>query len=105
MILYNVTISIDESVQDEWLEWMRTKHIPDVLETGFFKECRVCRLLSGEEEGGKTYAIMYLAFSKEGLNEYQAKFASALQEEHSGKYAGKFAAFRSELQIIEEFTA
>ncbi|MEO8448027.1 MAG: DUF4286 family protein, partial [bacterium] len=28
MILYNVTVNVDDSVHDEWLEWMKTIHIP-----------------------------------------------------------------------------
>ena len=36
MILYNVTVSIDVKKADEWLHWMRTKHIPDVMATSCF---------------------------------------------------------------------
>jgi len=103
MILYNVTISIDAAIRTEWLKWMRAEHIPDVLKTGFFKECKLCRLLEGEEQGGKTYAIMYLAFNEKGLGEYQTKFAPGLQNEHNTRFGGKFAAFRTELKVIEEF--
>jgi hypothetical protein len=34
MILYNVTVSVDPEIHDEWLAWMKSKHIPDVLATG-----------------------------------------------------------------------
>ena len=34
MIIYNVTSNIDESIHDEWLNWMRQEHIPQVLGTG-----------------------------------------------------------------------
>ena len=37
-IIYNVTVNIDDSVHDEWLEWMQTQHIPDVMSTGYFLE-------------------------------------------------------------------
>ncbi|MGQ3086877.1 DUF4286 family protein, partial [Flavobacterium sp.] len=30
MIIYNVTINIDDSVHDKWLTWMMEKHIPEV---------------------------------------------------------------------------
>jgi hypothetical protein len=38
MILYNVTVSIDVKKADEWLHWMRTKHIPGVMATSCFIE-------------------------------------------------------------------
>jgi hypothetical protein len=56
MILYNVTVSIDPAVAEDWLAWMRSTHIPDVMATGCFEESRISRV-QGEEEGGLTYAI------------------------------------------------
>ena len=102
MILYNVTVSIDAGVQEEWLTWMRTIHIPDVMETGCFIEARISRV-HGEEDGGMSFAISYVAPSQESYNLYQEKYASKLQLEHSVKYSGKFAAFRTLLTILEEF--
>ena len=104
MILYNVTISIDQSCEEEWLRWMQDNHIHDVIQTGFFKECKLCRLIGGEEQGGKTYAIMYTAFSEQGLMEYKNKYSDKLQNEHNAKFQGRFAAFRTELKIIKEFS-
>ena len=36
MYIYNVTVSIEKSLADEWLTWMKTIHIPEVLATGYF---------------------------------------------------------------------
>lgn len=102
MILYNVTVSIDPAIEEEWIEWMRSKHIPDVMATGCFIESRISRV-HGEEEGGKTYAISYVSKSQEKYDEYQANHAQRLQQEHSQKYEGRFAAFRTMLTILDEF--
>ena len=102
MILYNVTVSIDRRIQQEWLIWMNTKHIPDVMATGCFNEARISRV-HGEEEGGITFAITYLSPSKEKFSEYEKKHASELQQEHTKKYKGKFASFRTMLTVIQEF--
>jgi len=103
MILYNVTISIDAACETEWLSWMRDTHIRDVIRTGYFKECKLCRLVGAEEQGGKTYAIMYTAYTEKGLLEYQEKHSPSLQNEHNMKFQGRFAAFRTELNVIQEF--
>lgn len=102
MILYNVTVSIDPEVHEEWLEWMKTKHIPDVMNTGCFVEARLSRV-HGEEEGGMTFAIGYVAPSQSHIDQYQRIHAPELQKEHSAKYDGKFAAFRTMLTILDEF--
>ncbi len=102
MILYNVTVSIDPEIANEWLAWMRSTHIPDVMATGHFIESRISRV-HGEEEGGVTYAITYVSPSQESLETYQKEHAPRLQNDHTAKYAGKFAAFRTLLTVEEEF--
>lgn len=102
MILYNVTVSIDPEIQEDWLNWMRSTHIPDVMNTGCFLESRISRV-HGEEEGGVTYAVSYVTESEEIYDHYQATHAVGLQKDHSERYAGKFAAFRTKLTILEEF--
>lgn len=102
MILYNVTVSIDPTVEEEWVEWMRSRHIPDVMATGCFIESRISRV-HGEEQGGCTYAITYLSPNEEKIKEYQEKHAPELQKDHSARYQGKFAAFRTLMSVIDEF--
>ena len=103
MILYNVTVSIDQEVSKEWLDWMKEIHIPDVLATGLFLENKVARI-HAEEEGGISYSIQYLLNSWYDYNLYQNKFASNLQKEYQLKYANKSVAFRTVLEIIHVAT-
>lgn len=103
MIIYNVTVNIDEDVHEEWLEWMKTIHIPDVMNTGHFIESKLSRILA-EEEGGKSYSIQYLCESMEVFERYQSQHAIGLQEAHSSKYRGKFVAFRTMLRVDKSFT-
>ena len=102
MVLYNITVNIDEGVKLDWLDWMRKKHVPDVMATGCFIESRISRV-HGDEEGGLTFAISYLSQTKEDYDRYLLKYATELQREHMEKYKGKFAAFRTILSVIEEF--
>jgi hypothetical protein len=102
MIIYNVTISIDPEAEKKWVNWMQKEHIPQVLATQCFIEARFCRV-HGEEEGGKTYAITYLCQSEDMLQTYQEKFAAKLQQETQKHFGGKFAAFRTNLSVLDIF--
>jgi len=102
MILYNVTVSVDPAISEEWLDWMRSKHIPDVMSTGCFIESRICKV-HGQEEGECTFAITYLSPSQEKIEEYQKIHAPLLQKDHMERYSGRFAAFRTLLSVIDEF--
>ncbi len=101
MILYNVTINIDQSVHDQWMHWMQTKHISDVLATGKFTSARMIKVLV-EEEGSVTYSIQYTAESKEKLERYYREDAPRLRQEGLLLFADKMLSFRTELQVISE---
>ncbi|EGV43737.1 DUF4286 family protein [Bizionia argentinensis JUB59] len=105
MIIYNVTINVDPSIHTEWLSWMKTIQIPQVLATGNFKEAKFSKILIEEDLGGITYSVQYRAHSRESLENYYQNHADNLRLEGLNKFADKTLAFRTELEIIEEFTA
>jgi len=99
MIIYSVTINIEEDVHQDWLNWMKTQHIPDVMATKIFSEHRLLKVLSRNEgEEGHTYNIQYRCASMKDLHHYQREFAPQLQKEHQERYANKFVAFRTLLE-------
>ena len=99
MIIYNVTINIENEVREEWLNWMKTVHIPEVMQTGYFLENKVCKLLV-EEEQGTTYSFQYTCANLEDLREYQKLHAPKLQKDVTDRYPNKFVAFRSILEVV-----
>jgi hypothetical protein len=99
MIIYNVTVNIDDDVHDEWLHWMKEAHIPDVMSTGLFLENKICKILA-ESEGGVSYSIQYLCKDMKTYDQYEEIFASKLRREHTEKYGGKFVAFRTLLEVV-----
>lgn len=102
MIIYNVTINIEDDAHDEWLEWMRTVHIPDVMRTGLFLDFNFSKLLSRQDdETGRTYVIQYLSESMEHYEKYQTEFAPTLQAETQRMFGGKFVAFRTLMEKVD----
>jgi Domain of unknown function (DUF4286) len=99
MIIYNVTVNIENDVREEWLNWMKTVHVPDVMNTGYFLESKVCKVLVDEEQG-TTYSFQYTCSSMEDLKEYQRLHAPRLQKDVADKYANKFVAFRTILEVV-----
>ncbi|MFM2017071.1 MAG: hypothetical protein RL007_727 [Bacteroidota bacterium] len=100
MIIYNVTVNIDNSVHEEWLEWMKSKHIPDVVGTGCFTEGNIFRILVNEESG-ISYSVQYSAASMDDVNRYLKEHAEALRNDALRLYSDKFVAFRTLLERID----
>lgn len=100
MIIYNVTVKINTEVEQDWLQWMKETHIPDVMNTGRFTSHQLAKVLGQNEEDGITYAIQYICPDMKTLHQYTITEAPALQKEHATRYDGKFVAFRTLLEII-----
>lgn len=100
MILYNVTVNIDLAKEREYVEWMKQIHIPEVMETGLFRESKFFKLLHEVEEG-VNYSTQYFADSLDHIERYQAEHASRLQQKLKDKFGDHYVAFRSLLELVE----
>lgn len=103
MFIYNVTSNIDESIHQEWLAWIKN-HIPEVLATGNFTGAKLTRVLVKEELGGVTYSVQYRAKSREALDNYYQNDAEKLRQDGLSRFADKLLSFRTELEIIDEYS-
>lgn len=102
MLLYNVTITIDLDIHQDWLRWMRDTHIPDVMATGMFVSYRLCRLIGHEHSDSEIFTVQYKVKDMAHLRRYNDEFAPGLQRQHSARYDGKFAAFRTVMEILND---
>ena len=98
MTLYNVTITVQAKIESEWVDWMNRVHVPDVLRTGCFSECRIYKVL-GSEGDEPAYVMQYQCRSLEEYHRYRDNFAPRLQKEHSDRFGDRF---RGSRQLLEE---
>jgi hypothetical protein len=62
MIIYNVTIHLEDSIEQEWVNWMLHTHLHDVMNTGMFERYEFCKMLTRQpDETGVTYVVQYIA--------------------------------------------
>ena len=101
MIMYNVTINIDDEKEGEFIAWMKNDHIPKVMNTGLFFENRFFRLIQENNGDGVNYSIQYFAESLEDLEFYQVKYAEVLREEFKEKFGSHYVSFRSVLESVD----
>lgn len=100
MIIYNVTVKIATSIAEQWLQWLKDEHIPDVINTGCFTSATILRLLEVDDSEGPTYAIQYFAESKSLYNLYIDKYASQMRQKGFDKWGDQFIAFRTVMQVV-----
>src|SRR5690242_1768930 len=100
MIIYNVTVKIDLSAHDLWLNWIKEEHIPDMLSTGCFVSSKMYRVLQEDETDGITYSIQYFAENITKYFDYKEHFANEMQQRGLARFEGKFVAFRTLLREV-----
>ena len=100
MFIYNVTIKVKNEIQEDWLEWLKAEHIPEVIATGCFQKATLLRLMEVDESEGPTFAVQYYAESKGAYNQYIEKYANLLRQKSYEKWGDSFIAFRSIMQVV-----
>jgi hypothetical protein len=99
MLLYNVTIGLDKDMEQEWVQWMKVTHIPDVLKTGMFTSAKMYKVLHDQEDNSVSYSVQYFARSIENVQQYLDVFAHRLREEQRQRFPNNVA-FRTLLEEI-----
>ncbi|NIJ55893.1 DUF4286 family protein [Dyadobacter arcticus] len=98
MIIYNITINISYDAEKDWLHYMKTIHIPQILSTGVPLECKLLRLLTEIDNEGSTYTTQFSFLTMEDFLAYQTHYQADFQERHHELYAGKYVSFRTLLE-------
>lgn len=99
MFLYNVTIIIEDTAAEEWLQYMNEIHIPEVMATGKFVSKRLLKIIDSPNEG-TSYCSQYVAESLAEYEDYQRNHAPKLQADLQQKFENRFVAFRTLMEFI-----
>jgi len=100
MLLYNVTLIIEDASAEAWLQWMKEEHIPQVMATGMFVSNRLLKVVDSPNEG-VTFCAQYIAQSMEDYETYQLVYAPVLQEDINTRFRDKFVTFMTLMEYID----
>ncbi len=99
MICYNVYVKLSNEMDEkEWRTYMINEHIPNVMKTECFIECKMMKEAENDQ-----WHIQYFLENEMKMEEYQTKFASQLKQEVIEKYNGSFEATRTITKVIHSF--
>lgn len=96
MGIYSITMHIKKDVMHNWIDWMQSDHINDVMSYGFFKKYEFFRIIIPDASSDEvTFQIHYHFDSIEDYYKYAEVASPDLQRKQSEKFAGKFKASRA----------
>jgi len=100
MIVFNDTIIIEESVHQDWLEWLKAIYIPAMMDTGYFKSYQVLTVIDSPNEG-VTYCVQYHAESMADFNKFYNQHFHKLKALHSQQFENQFVIFNTLMQTVD----
>lgn len=100
MILYNITIKVEQTIHEEWLTWMQQTHIPAYIATGLFVEYKFCRILGDADEHGITYALQFLCPDQKTFQIYQNLHARRLIQIQAERFPNQYVTFRTLMEVV-----
>ena len=101
MFIYNVTIKVDWHIHEEWLAWLKTCHIPAILDYGCFSGSKLLKLQEVDESDGPTYAMQFFAASKADYNRYIELYANEILTIERNFWNNKMYTFGTLMQEID----
>lgn len=99
MVLYNVTVILEEAAEIEWLEWMQSVQIPGIMATDTFVSNRMLKVLDSPNEG-VTYCIQFIAESEDNFRKYQGSFEAGFNTAMAENFPNRFVSFNTLMEFV-----
>jgi hypothetical protein len=100
MVLYNITIIMDEAIQESWLSWAKEALAPRIMATELFVSNRTLKVLDSPNEG-VTYCIQFIADNLDMYNKFQDNFAQKLTSDYPSEFENRFVSFTTVMEFVE----
>ncbi|MFT4898507.1 MAG: hypothetical protein ACI9U0_000290 [Flavobacteriales bacterium] len=97
MITLSITTAVDESIENDWLDYMKTDHISLLMKTELFKDFRLVRIIPGQGVDLSYNLQLRLEGHKE-LNEFRSQHEATFVNLEGKRFGGKYAVFHSVLE-------
>jgi len=100
MIVYNISIQIDPSIEKEWVPWQKKEYIPEVMASAQFIDYKFYRLLEQDETESIFYVMQFFAASEAQYKKFIREYAGNLRQKTFDRWGDKFIAFRTLMEVV-----
>lgn len=99
--IINTTFSVDQAVDQTWLEWLRKEYIPFVKNSGICKSIILSRVLLQGGEDDRTYSLQIQIEDPQQSLIYDSICHSALEKQLPEIFPNAIYYFKTVMKIIE----
>lgn len=101
MYLYNITIHIEWQQHDDFLQWLHSDILPELLGKKYFSSYKFFELLGTDEKEGKTYSLQLTAESIGAYNRFAEIYREKFFERFAARWGERCYLFPSLLREVD----
>lgn len=105
MVTYVIKAMVRHEVYEQYVEWLQSEHIPDLLTLPGFMDAELCLRKGGNmEASSREVMIRYHVENEEIMKTYMTEYAMKYREKGLEKFPGQFSAQREVWLETRNFT-
>jgi len=101
MLIYNITFHVPNSIECEWLKWIKDTQIPFILESELLFDPQLTRILNDQQEEGKSYALQVKCNDMLTLTTWHKLHSANFQRNCTNAFGQQILFFATVLEIIK----
>ena len=99
-VIFNITVKIEKSIIQLWLQWMVNEMAPAMIDTNCFTKFTILNLLDLDDAESYTYAVQFFSESLEDYQRYIQKFPDNFTEKSLLKWGERTVSFSTVMQVV-----
>jgi hypothetical protein len=101
MLIFNTTFLVSDKVHGAWIKWVHEKHIPFMLDSGFFSLPQVAKIIANEEQEGTSFSVQFHVLNMDMLILWNNEYGAVFQESFSQMFGTEALFFTTVLELLE----
>lgn len=100
MVILNTTYSVRTTLQEKWLEWMRTHYFPFLDSTEMILDKTFSRVMVGEQGGSFSYSLQLHMENALAYQEFEQKYLPQCEAKLVKTFGQDVLAFTTLLKVL-----
>jgi hypothetical protein len=101
MLIFNITFLVSDKVHGSWLKWVREEHIPFMLNSTYFTQPQVARIITSDKEDGTSFSVQFHINDMRTLKKWNQEYSNVFQQNCSQNFGTEVLFFTTVLEIVE----
>ncbi|ANI89174.1 hypothetical protein A9P82_07645 [Arachidicoccus ginsenosidimutans] len=95
MVSYNVFIKTEKEIENDFAQWFRKEHIPQIIATGCFEGFILSRQIEPIDNGNKVLVCRFFCKSFAEYQHYINDFSKKMRDDFPERFLNKYKISRT----------